>query len=66
MMKGGSSVIKITGTSEEIYILKQLMLRRLLNDTVEANMASTMSGSKFEATILGRKINVEIDDTPGR
>lgn len=58
-------MIKITGTSEEIYILKQLMLRRLLNDTIEANMVSTMSGSKFEAKILGRKINVETDTTPG-
>lgn len=59
-------MIKITGTSDEIYILEQLMLRGLLNDTVDARMVSTMSGSTFEAKILGRKINVDIDDTPGR
>lgn len=53
-------MIKITGTFEEIYILKQLMLRRLLNDTVEAKWEPTKSGAEFRADLLGKEIEFEV------
>ena len=58
-MKGGSIVIKISGTAEELSTLREIMFRRLLNDTVEVGWLPTKSGREFHAEFLGKEIKFE-------